>query len=37
VSTNQGSLWGGRFADGPAEALAATEQVHPLRLGAGSL
>jgi argininosuccinate lyase len=23
VSTNQGSLWGGRFADGPAEALAA--------------
>jgi len=23
VSTNQGSLWGGRFADGPSEALAA--------------
>jgi argininosuccinate lyase len=23
VSTNRGSLWGGRFADGPAEALAA--------------
>jgi argininosuccinate lyase len=23
VSTNEGSLWGGRFADGPADALAA--------------
>jgi argininosuccinate lyase len=23
VSTNEGSLWGGRFADGPSEALAA--------------
>jgi argininosuccinate lyase len=23
VSTNQGSLWGGRFADGPSDALAA--------------
>ncbi|HLR98873.1 argininosuccinate lyase [Mycolicibacillus parakoreensis] len=23
MSTNQGSLWGGRFADGPSEALAA--------------
>ncbi len=23
MSTNQGSLWGGRFADGPADALAA--------------
>jgi argininosuccinate lyase len=23
LSTNQGSLWGGRFADGPADALAA--------------
>jgi argininosuccinate lyase len=23
VSTNEGSLWGGRFSDGPAEALAA--------------
>ena len=23
MSTNEGSLWGGRFADGPAPALAA--------------
>ena len=23
MSTNEGSLWGGRFADGPADALAA--------------
>ena len=23
VSTNEGSLWGGRFADGPSDALAA--------------
>src|SRR4029077_9679783 len=23
MSTNEGSLWGGRFADGPSEALAA--------------
>ena len=23
MSTNEGSLWGGRFADGPSDALAA--------------
>ena len=37
VSTNEGSLWGGRFADGPAPALAALSKVDPIRLGVGAM
>ena len=31
--TNEGALWGGRFAGGPSEALAALSPTHS---GAGS-
>ena len=38
MSTNEGSLWGGRFADGPSAALAALSKsthfdwvLHPVR------
>ena len=35
--TTPASLWGGRFAGGPADALAALSRVDPLRLAAGAV
>ena len=37
MSTNEGSLWGGRFADGPSRRAGRAEQVDALRLGAGAV
>jgi len=33
VSTNEGSLWGGRFADGPLRCVGGAEQVPPTSTG----